>query len=115
MASRLFYLLAGLVLAGLVPLNPFQLKTSDAPFGALNLWAHFDGEHYLSVAGDGYLEDLHLPGPQEPSHNPRRPRLTAPCTRRDRATEEMRVRHLSATYRRQTGAGRIFSPGRERN
>lgn len=55
-ASRLFYLLAGLVLAGLVPLDPFQLRTSDAPFGALNLWAHFDGEHYLSVAEDGYLE-----------------------------------------------------------
>ena len=53
-ASRLFYLLAGGVLAGLVPLGWFQRQTSDVPFGTLNLWAHFDGENYMSVAAYGY-------------------------------------------------------------
>jgi Mannosyltransferase (PIG-V) len=55
-ASRLFYLLAGGVLAGLVPVGSFQRETSDVPFGTLNLWAHFDGENYMSVAAYGYQE-----------------------------------------------------------
>ncbi len=53
--SRLFYLLAGMLLVGVMQLHPFQRRTSDVPFGALNLWAHFDGEHYATVAGSGYL------------------------------------------------------------
>ena len=55
-ASRLFYLLAGGVLVGLVPVGRFQLYTSDVPFGTLNLWAHFDGENYMSVAESGYQQ-----------------------------------------------------------
>jgi hypothetical protein len=54
--SRLFYLLAGGVLAGLIPVGSFQRETSDVPFGTLNLWAHFDGENYMSVAEYGYQE-----------------------------------------------------------
>src|SRR5918994_929835 len=54
--SRFFYLLAGGVLTGLVPVGWFQRYTSDIPFGTLNLWAHFDGENYISVAEYGYQE-----------------------------------------------------------
>ncbi len=36
--------------------SPYQRGASDVPFGTLNIWAHFDGEHYLSIAQYGYLE-----------------------------------------------------------
>ncbi len=62
-ASRLFYLLAGGVLAGLVPIGGFQRQTSDIPFGALNIWAHFDGENYISVAEYGYQETSYSTSP----------------------------------------------------
>jgi hypothetical protein len=37
-----------------VSIDPFQSETSDVPFRTLSLWAHCDGEHYVSVAENGY-------------------------------------------------------------
>jgi hypothetical protein len=54
-ASRLFYLVAGGVLAGIVPVGAFQERTRDVPFRSLSLWSHWDGEHYVGLAIDGYL------------------------------------------------------------
>jgi hypothetical protein len=59
-ASRLFYLLAGALLARVVPTSRFQRITADVPFGTMNLWSHWDGEHYAALAANGYL--------QEPEH-----------------------------------------------
>ncbi len=53
--SRVFYLVAGRWLAERVPVGRFQKFTSDVPFGTLNIWAHFDGEHYTHLALYGYL------------------------------------------------------------
>jgi hypothetical protein len=53
-ASRLFYMLAGLALVGVVPLEPFHCLTLDNPFGTLNLWAHYDGAHYVKLAAEGH-------------------------------------------------------------
>ncbi len=53
--SRLFYLLAGLLLVGVLPVSSFQ-RTLDVPFGALSRWAHYDGERYVSIALYGYDE-----------------------------------------------------------
>ena len=55
-ASRLFYLLAGTLLARVVPVSPFQRITSDVPSGTMNLWSHWDGEHYVALAAGGYLQ-----------------------------------------------------------
>ncbi|HEV8044987.1 MAG TPA: mannosyltransferase family protein [Rubrobacter sp.] len=55
-ASRLFYLLAGALLARIVPVSRFQSITSDVPFGTMNLWSHWDGEHYAALAAGGYLQ-----------------------------------------------------------
>jgi hypothetical protein len=55
-ASRLFYLLAGALLARVVPTSRFQRITSDVPFGTMNLWSHWDGEHYAALAANGYLQ-----------------------------------------------------------
>ncbi|MBA2442717.1 MAG: hypothetical protein H0V53_09975 [Rubrobacter sp.] len=55
-ASRLFYLAAGTVLVGVVPIGSFQQQTEDVPFGTINLWGHWDGEHYARLASNGYLE-----------------------------------------------------------
>jgi len=55
-ASRLFYLGAGALLAALVPVSSFHRVASDMPFGTMNLWAHWDGEHYVHLAADGYLQ-----------------------------------------------------------
>ncbi len=57
LASRAFYLVAGLVLAGWLPVSPFHTRTADDPFGTLNLWAHWDGEHYMRLARSGYLSE----------------------------------------------------------
>ncbi|CAN5615932.1 hypothetical protein BH24ACT20_BH24ACT20_10380 [soil metagenome] len=54
-ASRVFYLIAGAVLVQITPLSAFQSATSDEPFGTMNLWSHFDGEHYARLAAEGYL------------------------------------------------------------
>ena len=55
-ASRLFYLLAGAMLAKVVPLSRFQRITSDVPSGTKNHWSHRDGEHYVALAANGYLQ-----------------------------------------------------------
>ena len=44
-ASRLFYFVAGALLATLVPGAPFHRITSDVPFRRMSMWAHWDGEH----------------------------------------------------------------------
>jgi hypothetical protein len=54
--SRLFYLVAGAFFARVVPVGSFQRITSDVPFGTMNLWAHWDGEHYVDLAAGGYLQ-----------------------------------------------------------
>ena len=55
-ASRIFYLVSGALLVGMMPTEPFHLKTSDTPFGTLSIWAHYDGDHYVSAALHGYSE-----------------------------------------------------------
>jgi Mannosyltransferase (PIG-V) len=55
-ASRLFYLGAGALFAGVVPVGRFQRITADVPFGTMNLWSHWDGEHYVALAASGYLQ-----------------------------------------------------------
>ncbi len=55
-ASRLFYLGAGALFASVVPVGRFQRITADVPFGTMNLWSHWDGEHYVALAADGYLQ-----------------------------------------------------------
>jgi hypothetical protein len=54
-ASRLFYLVAGAVLAEVVPVYQFQQGTRDVPYRSLSLWSHWDGEHYIGLALNGYL------------------------------------------------------------
>ena len=54
-ASRLFYLISGSLLAYLVPTSSFQRVTLDVPSGSMNIWSHWDGEHYVRLAMDGYL------------------------------------------------------------
>jgi hypothetical protein len=53
--SRLLYLVCGLILARVVPTSGFQRATLDVPFGSMNLWSHWDGEHYVMLALGGYL------------------------------------------------------------
>lgn len=53
--SRVFYLAAGAVLSAVVPVAEFQRGTLDDPYGSLNVWSHWDGEHYVSLALEGYL------------------------------------------------------------
>jgi hypothetical protein len=55
-ASRLFYLWAGALFASVVPVGRFQRITADVPFGTMNLWSHWDGEHYVALAASGYLQ-----------------------------------------------------------
>jgi len=38
--SRLFYLVAGTLLAAYLPVGTFHGRTLDAPPGRLNIWAH---------------------------------------------------------------------------
>jgi hypothetical protein len=54
-ASRLLYLVCGSILAGVVPTSGFQRVTLDVPSGSMNLWSHWDGEHYVMLALGGYL------------------------------------------------------------
>jgi hypothetical protein len=53
-ASRLFYLLAGALLAGVLPAGGFYRITPDVPLGTLNIWAHWDGAWYAQIVSDGY-------------------------------------------------------------
>ncbi len=55
-ASRLLYLAAGSLFAGVVPVSRFQAVTMDVPFGRMGLWSHWDGEHYVALAAGGYLQ-----------------------------------------------------------
>lgn len=55
--SRAFYLLAGAAISALVPVSDFHLGTKDVPYGSLSLWSHWDGEHYVWLALEGYLGD----------------------------------------------------------
>ncbi|MDQ3793620.1 MAG: hypothetical protein M3341_13540 [Actinomycetota bacterium] len=71
-ASRLFYLGAGGLFASAVPVGRFQRITADAPFGTMNLWSHWDGEHYVALAADGYLQP---PGNASPAFFPLYPLL----------------------------------------
>ncbi len=52
-ASRLLYLISGSWLAGVVPTSSFQRITLDVPFGSMNIWSHWDGEHYVRLATRG--------------------------------------------------------------
>jgi hypothetical protein len=54
-ASRLLYLTSGSLLARIVPTSGFQRITLDVPFGSMNTWSHWDGEHYVALAVGGYL------------------------------------------------------------
>ncbi len=54
--SRIFYLVSGALLVGVIPVEAFHLKTSDVPFGTLSIWAHYDGDHYVSASLNGYSE-----------------------------------------------------------
>ncbi|HEX5850518.1 MAG TPA: mannosyltransferase family protein [Rubrobacter sp.] len=53
--SRLLYLVCGSIFARVVPTSDFQRVTLDVPFGSMNLWSHWDGEHYAMLALGGYL------------------------------------------------------------
>jgi len=53
-ASRLFYLLAGALMAAFLPAGPFYTLTPDVPLGRLNIWAHWDGAWYSQIAAEGY-------------------------------------------------------------
>ena len=52
--SRLFYLVAGALLAAYLPVGNFHGRTLDAPPGRLNIWAHWDGVWYSRIAAEGY-------------------------------------------------------------
>jgi hypothetical protein len=71
-ASRLFYLISGSLLARVVPTSGFQRITLDVPFGSMNTWSHWDGEHYVSLAMGGYL---HPPDDVSPAFFPLYPLL----------------------------------------
>src|SRR5918998_1296645 len=53
-ASRLFYLVAGALLAGFLPAGGFYWLTPDVPLGRLNIWAHWDGAWYSRIAAEGH-------------------------------------------------------------
>jgi hypothetical protein len=53
-ASRLFYLVAGALMAAYLPAGPFHRLTPDVPLGRLNIWAHWDGVWYSQIAAEGY-------------------------------------------------------------
>jgi Mannosyltransferase (PIG-V) len=55
-ASRIFYLVSGFLLAKFVPTSSHQLTTTDMPPGSLSIWSHWDGEHYVALAMDGYFQ-----------------------------------------------------------
>lgn len=54
--SRLFYLVAGTWFAQNIPVGIFHKFTSDKPLGTFNIWAHWDGEHYVGLAASGYMQ-----------------------------------------------------------
>src|SRR5215212_7336405 len=70
--SRAFYLIWGCLLASVVPISSFQRVTLDVPFGSMNAWSHWDGEHYVALAMGGYL---HPPDNVSPAFFPLYPLL----------------------------------------
>jgi len=70
--SRVFYLISGSLLARVVPISGFQRVTLDVPSGSMNLWSHWDGEHYVALATGGYL---HPPDNVSPAFFPLYPLL----------------------------------------
>ena len=42
--------------ARVVPVSAFYRIASDVPFGTMNLWSHWDGEHSVALAAGGYLQ-----------------------------------------------------------
>ena len=70
--SRLFYLISGSLLAYVVPTSSFQRVTLDVPSGSMNIWSHWDGEHYVALAMGGYL---HPPDNVSPAFFPLYPLL----------------------------------------
>jgi len=75
-ASRLLYLISGSLLARIVPTSGFQRITLDAPFGSMNTWSHWDGEHYVALAVGGYLNP---PDNVSPAFFPLYPLLVRSC------------------------------------
>jgi hypothetical protein len=71
-ASRLLYLISGSLLAYLVPTSSFQRVTLDVPSGSMNIWSHWDGEHYVTLAMGGYF---HPPDNVSPAFFPMYPLL----------------------------------------
>ncbi len=53
-ASRLFYLLAGALLARVVPVGQLLPDHARRAPGRLNIWAHWDGVWYSQIATEGY-------------------------------------------------------------
>jgi hypothetical protein len=53
--SRLFYLVAGVLLVGVMPTQPIYQRSADSPFGTMPIWSHYDGENYVTAALHGYL------------------------------------------------------------
>jgi len=70
--SRAFYLISGSLLARVVPTSSFQRVTLDVPAGSMNIWSHWDGEHYVALAMGGYL---HPPDHVSPAFFPLYPLL----------------------------------------
>src|SRR5829696_8929787 len=75
-ASRAFYLISGYLLAKAVPTSGFQRITLDVPFGSMNAWSHWDGEHYVTLAMGGYL---HPPDDVSPAFFPLYPLIVRSC------------------------------------
>jgi len=75
-ASRLLYLTSGSLLARMVPTSGFQRITLDVPFGSMNTWSHWDGEHYVALAVGGYLNP---PDNVSPAFFPLYPLLVRSC------------------------------------
>lgn len=55
--NHLLYLIAGALLASIVPISSLQRQTTLFPLGTLSIWANFDGEHYVNVAESDYGQD----------------------------------------------------------
>jgi hypothetical protein len=53
-ASRLYFLVAGTLFVGIMPLQWIQPRSLDSPFGTMGIWSHYDGEHYVTAALHGY-------------------------------------------------------------
>src|SRR3712207_356475 len=87
-ASRVFYLICGSLLARVVPTSSFQKITLDVPFGSMNTWSHWDGEHYVALAMGGYL---HPPDNVSPAFFPLYPLLVR-SFRSEEHTSELQSR-----------------------